>query len=134
MIFLIFGLFFGLIAILTLANGGILFAAFLAVFAIVFIAAGIQNLSGNDPNKALEAIRRLQQEGPPADPLSAEQIRRLPELLERTGHPLDAEQIRYMQELAQRSGHPLSVEEVRRLQERAQSKDGDTKPHESKED
>jgi len=122
----------GIVCAVTFFAGigqGVLGVLLYGIGAVLFIAGGIQKLTGNDPDTALEAIRRLQQEGPPVHPLSAQEIRRLPGLVRESGQPLNAEQIRQLQELAQRSGHPFSAEEIRLLQEQTQSRNaGSAKP------
>ncbi|HEY2550523.1 MAG TPA: hypothetical protein VGI64_08095 [Streptosporangiaceae bacterium] len=118
MVLLIGGLIFGFIAIITVTTTPVV-TAIMAVGAIVFIAAGVQNLSGNDPNKALEAMNRLQREGPAAAPVSAEQIQRFTKEALRSSPPCNAQQIWNLQALALRSGHPLSAEEIRQLEARA---------------
>ncbi len=107
MIFLICGLFFGLLAIASVSHGGIVIAVWWAVPSILFIAAGIKKLAGTDSDDVLEAFRRMQEGGPAL-------------------HPLNAEEIRRLQEQAKSSGHPLSAEEIRRLQEQAQGRGADS--------
>src|SRR5262245_53096429 len=116
MIFLIGGIFFGITVVaLATAHVSLWLVLLGSLWPIALIAPGIQNLTGNDPNKALEAIQRVQhwqvQQGKSLPQLSAEQIRRIPELVSKSNQSLSEAVIRQLQEQAQRYGHTFGEEE-----------------------